>query len=198
MWADSTSGIDQTHNLINTIRTNEKLTDKTSVQTRLDAERGLVYAISQLEQNQPFSQIPRGVLRDWEEIIPKVPKTPIGDQMSAILGKIKGDRPLQPQQIEGLISLGQQSILSKASPAIAPLQSAQQRGLTLDQDEKALLDTNGASEFRGDRSNRIRQSVTPGAAGGASSAAAYPVKVSDIPGKGRIALFSDGTYRPAP
>jgi hypothetical protein len=199
LWSDATSGIDQVHNLVDIIRNADKQDDPKSVQSRLDAERGLVYAISQLENNQPFSQIPRGVLRDWEEIIPKVPKTPIENSLVAKFGQLTGKRPLNEDQVNALITLGEQSIMSKASPAIAPLRRAKGRGLPLDEDEQALLNTNGASELHGLRAKRTRDEVAK-----SSGKAVLPAGIQqvgpavDIPGKGKVAHFSDGSYRPVP
>lgn len=193
-WSANKPAIDAFHNEADTAKHSK------NVQERLEAERGLVYTISELQQNQANGTIPRGVITDWEKIVVHQPLT---GQVKNIIGKVTGNTPLAEDQVNALIKLGQDVIRGKATGALGALESAQQMNpKALWPDEKRLVETSGKSELDGERSRRLRPSSQPGT----SSTYQHPTRGTepsavgpeiDIPGKGKVQLWSDGTYRGA-
>lgn len=143
LWEANKPNIDAFHNIVHTLHTTN------DEQTRLEAERGLIYTLSELQQNQANGTIPRGVLKDWEEI---VAKQPIEGKIKNIIGKATGHSPLAESQVNALIALGKSAIKSKTSAARDALKFAHDENPeSLQDDEKRLLETNGESETSGER-----------------------------------------------
>jgi len=148
IWEGNKGNIDSFHNIVDTIH-NAK-----TPQERLEAERGLVYTLSELQQNQAQGSIPRSVIGEWEKIVARAPLT---DQIKNIIGKTTGSHPLTESQVDSLITLGRQQIAGKASAALSGIELAnKQNPQALTTDEQRLLETGGQSEVEGERATTMR------------------------------------------
>ena len=148
IWEGNKANIDSFHNIIDVIRNTK------NQQERLEAERGLVYTLSELQQNQAQGSIPRSVIGNWEHIVARAPLT---EQIKNIIGKTTGSRPLTEDQVESLITLGKQQIAGKATGAIGGIELASKQNPTaLTTDEQRLLETGGQSEVAGERAATLR------------------------------------------
>jgi len=206
IWEGNKSNIDAFHNIVNTINEAKDSTDPESVQRRLEAERGLVYTLSELQQNQAQGAIPRSVITDWEHI---VANPNLSDRVKSIVGKTTGNKPLTDNQIESLISLGKSQIAGKASAALSGLKLAKKQNPgSLTDDEEELLNSGGVSEITGTRAAQLRELQQKGAAktpkeGAAptktiSSAAPVPKDKVIVTKQGRLKSLGDGTFMPLP
>lgn len=148
IWEGNKANIDSFHNIVHLIKTAK------TPQQRLEAERGLVYTLSELQQNQAQGSIPRSVIGEWEKIVARAPLT---DQIKNIIGKTTGSHPLTESQVDSLITLGKQQIAGKASGALSGIELAgKQNPQALLSDEKRMLETGGQSEVLGERASAMR------------------------------------------
>jgi hypothetical protein len=204
IWEGNKSNIDSFHNIVNSIRENENSTDPESIQKRLEAERGLVYTLSELQQNQAQGAIPRSVITDWEHI---VANPSLSDRVKSIIGKATGNKPLTDNQITSLIELGKNQIAGKASAALSGLKLAKKTNPgSLTDDEEELLNTGGLSEIHGSRAEALRKLQSgekPTAGAGAAPAktigtAPIPKDKIIVTKQGRLKSLGDGTFLPLP
>jgi len=207
IWEGNKSNIDAFHNVVNTIGDFKNSTDPEDVQKRLEAERGLVYTLSELQQNQAQGSIPRSVITDWEHI---VANPNLADRVKSIIGKATGNKPLTDNQVSSLIDLGKNQIAGKASAALSGLKLAKKQNPgSLTDDEEELLNTGGLSEINGARASALRELQQGAAAGGTKTRAAAPTKTissaAPIPKdkvivtkQGRLKSLGDGTFMPLP
>jgi hypothetical protein len=206
IWEGNKGNIDAFHNIVNTINETKDSTDSESVQRRLEAERGLIYTLSELQQNQAQGAIPRSVITDWEHI---VANPNLSDRVKSLIGKVTGNNPLTDNQIESLIALGNNQIAGKSSAVLSALKLAKKQNPdSLTDDEEELLNTGGMSEIHGTRAAGLRQ-LQQGGESGAKGGVAVPTKTvsrgAPIPKdkvivtkQGRLKSLGDGTFMPLP
>jgi hypothetical protein len=204
IWESNKGNIDAFHNIVHTIEQTEGSKDPADVQRRLEAERGLIYTLSELQQNQTQGTIPRSVITDWEHI---VASPGLSDKVKSVVGKLTGNNPLTDNQVKSLIALGKNQIAGKSSAAISALKLAEKHAPgSLSEDEEALLKSGGLSEINGTRAAQVRE-LQNQYTGGEGKAGAAPVKTisaaSPVPKdkvivtkQGRLKSNGDGTFTP--
>ena len=209
IWESNKGNIDAFHNIANTIESTEHSTNPEEIQRRLEAERGLIYTLSELQQNQQQGTIPRSVLTDWEHI---VANPNLSDRVKSIIGKTTGNNPLTDNQIKSLIALGKNQIAAKSSAALSSLKLAKKHNPgSLTDDEEELLNTGGMSEINGTRAATLRelQGAATAGEGKAKSGSSVPTKTLSssapvpkdkviVTKQGRLKSLGDGTFMPLP
>lgn len=207
IWESNKGNIDAFHNIVNTLEETKDATNPADIQRRLEAERGLIYTLSELQQNQQQGTIPRSVLTEWEHIVANPNLT---DRVKSIVGKATGNHPLTENQVESLIALGKNQIAGKSSAALSGLKLAKrQNPHSLTDDEEELLKTGGLSEVAGTRAAQLRelQKTATEGAGKPKGEAAAPTKTISksapvpenkiiVTKEGRWKSLGDGTFLP--